>query len=174
MLRWLKRKKEEQEPEAYDIITYQSMQVLEIIRSGQVYRAYKSISFAREYQALIDILGLKCVCPIFGCTKGKRQCADGRVSSSVLLTLRVPKEFVKLTEYGAWADLLYVMKSTKSDYTGLGALQGRSDVNTRQLQHSLESLKQQKKLWQYKVPQAVLEEIRPEWLVEFKRQLPKK
>ena len=86
----------------------------------------------------------------------------------------MPKEFVKLTEYGAWADLLYVMKSTKSDYTGLGALQGRSDVNTRQLQHSLESLKQQKKLWQYKVPQAVLEEIRPEWLVEFKRLLPKK
>ena len=32
MLQWLKRKKEEQEPEAYDIITYQSMQVLEIIR----------------------------------------------------------------------------------------------------------------------------------------------
>ena len=164
------RKYEKSEEDGcYNLTSYQSTQVLDILLANQVYRAYKSITFAKGYQALIDILGLDCVCPIFACVMGKPSCADGRVSSSVLLTLRVPKEKVRLTEFSDWADLLYVMKSLKSDYTGIGALQARSDIDTRQLQRSIESLKVQKPLSQYKVPQAVLEEIQPEWLVKYKK-----
>ena len=86
-----------EEDGCYNLTSYQSTQVLDILLSNQVYRAYKSITFAKGYQALIDILGLDCVCPIFACVMGKPSCADGRVSSSVLLTLRVPKEKVRLT-----------------------------------------------------------------------------
>lgn len=163
-----------EEDGCYNLVAYQSTQVLDILLSDQIYRAHKSITFAREYQALIDILHLDCVCPIFACVKGKPMCADGRVSSSVLLTLRVPKEFVRLTEFDSWADLLYVMKSTKADYTGIGALQARSDVDTRQVKSAVDSLSQQKPLSAYRVPQAVLEEIRPEWLVKYEKLAVKK
>lgn len=166
MFHWFEKSEENG---CYNLVSYQSTQVLDILLSQKIYRAYRSITFAKGYQALIDILGLDCVCPIFACVKGKPSCADGRVSSSVLLTLRVPKDKVLLTEFDAWADLLYVMKSLKSDYTGIGALQARSDIDSRQLQRAVESLKVQKPLSKYKVPQAVLEEIRPEWLVKYKR-----
>lgn len=155
----------------YNLLTYQSTQVLDILLEKKVYRAHKSITFANEYQALIDLLHLKCECPVFACVRGRPQCADGRVSSSVLLTLRVPQEFVKLTEFSAWADLLYVMKSANIVYSTLAELQLSSDVDTRQIHRALHSLKEQRPLDQYEKPQAVLEEIRPEWLVSYKKLL---
>ena len=155
----------------YNLLTYQSTQVLDILLEKNVYRAHKSITFANEYQALIDLLHLQCECPVFACVRGRPQCADGRVSSSVLLTLRVPQEFVKLTEFSAWADLLYVMKSANIVYSTLAELQLSSDVDTRQIHRALHSLKEQRPLDQYEKPQAVLEEIRPEWLVSYKKLL---
>ena len=71
-----------EEDGCYNLTSYQSTQVLDILLSNQAYRAYKSITFAKGYQALIDILGLDCVCPIFACVMGKPSCADGRVSRS--------------------------------------------------------------------------------------------
>lgn len=163
-----------EEDGCYNLVTYQSTQVLDVLLSDKIYRAYKSITFAREYQALIDLLGLSCDCPIFACVKGKPLCADGRVSSSVLLTLRVPKEYVRLTEFRAWADLLYAIKSSKTDFSRIGTLQTNENVNTRELSEAVRSLKEQRPLSAYKTPQAVLEEIRPEWLVEYKKLTPKK
>ncbi len=163
-----------EEDGCYNLVTYQSTQVLDILLSDKIYRAYKSITFAREYQALIDILGLKCDCPIFACVKGKPLCADGRVSSSVLLTLRVPKEEVRLTEFSVWADLLYAIKSSKTDLSRIGTLATNSNVNTRTIADAVSSIKDQRPLSAYKVPQAVLEEIRPEWLVKYEKLAAKK
>ena len=163
-----------EEDGCYNLVTYQSTQVLDILLSNKIYRAYKSITFAREYQALIDILGLQCDCPIFACVKGKPLCADGRVSSSVLLTLRVPKEEVRLTEFRVWADLLYVLKSSKIDLSRTSQLQTKAGVDTRQLSETVESLREQMPLSAYKEPQAVLEEIRPEWLVKYEKLAAKK
>ena len=47
------------------IDTYQSGAVMRILQSGKIYRASPSISFKKEYAALIDMLGLHCECPIF-------------------------------------------------------------------------------------------------------------
>ena len=68
--------------------------------------------------ALVEILGLHCECPIFGCLRFRRQCTNGKVSSSAKLVLKVPDECVKLTEYSVWADFMYHIQYTKpADYT---------------------------------------------------------
>ena len=46
------------------IDTYQSGAVMRILQSGKIYRASPSISFKKEYAALIDMLDLHCECPI--------------------------------------------------------------------------------------------------------------
>jgi len=151
------------------IVTYQSTQVLRILQSGKIYRAYKSIAFEKEYAALIDILGLSCECPVFGCLKYHRKSSGGRVASSVLLTLDVPDEFVKLTEYKIWADFMFYMKYTKpTDYSKL-AVSPDTEITQKDLDDAIFELKTQKSPWKYKVPQAILEEIRPEWLVKYKK-----
>mgnify|MGYP000293747597 CR=1 FL=1 len=72
----------------------------------------------RAYSALVEILGLHCECPIFGCLRFRRQCTNGKVSSSAKLVLKVPDECVKLTEYSVWADFMYHIQYTKpADYT---------------------------------------------------------
>ena len=63
------------------IITYQSTQVLDILRSGKVYHAYPSRTLDYAYSSLIDMLGLHCQSPIFGYLKYHRHLADGRLSS---------------------------------------------------------------------------------------------
>ena len=78
---------------------------------------------------------------------------------------------MKLTEFSAWADLLYVMKSANIVYSTLAELQLSSDVDTRQIHRALHSLKEQRPLDRYEKPQAVLEKIRPEWLVSYKKLL---
>ena len=132
-----------------------------------MYRAYKSISFAREYQALIDILGLSCECPVFGCLKYHKKYSGGCVSSSVLLTLNVPKQFVKLTEYKVWADFMFYLKYTRKDnYTKMD-MTSETEITQKQLDAAIYALKTQKVSWRYEVPQVILEEIRPEWLVKY-------
>ena len=80
--------------------TYQSQLVLRTLKSGKTYRAKPNLKLQGEYEALIDLLGLHCECPVFAVVKGRRQNTGGRVSGSVRLTLEVPDDQVHLTEYG--------------------------------------------------------------------------
>ena len=147
--------------------TYQSKQVLDILKSGEIYRAYPSISFKGEYAALIKMLDLNCECPVFTVVKGRKQNSQGRVSSSVKLILDVPDDKIKLTEFGVWADFMYCFKFTKqNDFTKL-----RPDCNeipVRKFVSIMEDLKTQRPLESYHYPQAILEYIDPKWLLDYK------
>ncbi len=147
------------------------MAVLKILKSGKVYRAYKSQSFYRAYTALVDMLGLKCESPIFGSLRFHKKCTNGRVSTSVKLVLKVPDEFVKLTEYPVWADFMEAIKLTKpGDYRQIDASvkgDGDQEFTQKVLDRIIQNLKTQRSPRQYYIPQAVLEEIRPEWLVRY-------
>ncbi len=147
--------------------TYQSQAVLNILKKGRIYRAKPSISFRREYAALIEILDLDCECPIFGVIKGRKQNTSGKVSASVKLTLDVPDKFVKLTEFSVWADFLYAIKFTKQgNYRSLKM--EYEDITSKQLQKIIEDLKNQRDPSKYEVPQVILEKINPEWLIRYK------
>lgn len=149
------------------IQTYQSRLVLKVLNSGEIYRAKPNLSLRGEYDALIDLLGLKCECPIFGVVKGKRQNTGGKVSGSVRLTLDVPDKFVRLTEYSLWADFLYAYQFAKpGNYRTLRP--DCEELSVRRYNEILEGLRQQKKLSAYKCPQAVLEKINPAWLKSVK------
>lgn len=52
--------------------TYQSKLVLRILKSGDTYRAKPNLTLRGEYDALIDMLGLHCECPIFAVIKTAR------------------------------------------------------------------------------------------------------
>lgn len=145
------------------IQTYQSKTVLKILTSGEVYRAQPNLSLRGEYAAMIDMLGLKCECPIFGVVKGKKQNTGGKVSGSVRLTLDVPDKYVHLTEYSEWADFLYAYKFTSpGNYRKLRP--DCEEVSIRRYNEILHNLAHQKKLSQYECPQVVLEKINPAWL----------
>ena len=143
--------------------TYQSRAALTILQSGEVYKAKPSITYKGEYGALIDILNLKCECPIFCVVKGRKQNTSGKISATVKLTLDVPDSYVKLTEFPVWADFLYGFKSSKpGNYRVL-------DPNTEEFESKhytaiIEDLRNQRKLSEYKYPQAIIEKINPEWL----------
>lgn len=148
------------------VITYQSKLVLRILKSNETYRAKPNLSLRGEYDALIDMLGLKCECPIFGVLKGKKQNTGGKVSGSVRLTLDVPEEYVRLTEYSVWADFLYAYRfSNPSNYKSLRA--DCEELTVRRYNEILEDLRTQRKPSQYDTPQVVLEKISPQWLVKY-------
>lgn len=148
--------------------TYQSQAVLRILQRGEIYRAKPSISFSGEYQALIDILNLKCECPIFCVVKGRKQNTGGKVSSSVRLTLDVPDKFVKLTEFSVWADFMYAFKYTRpGSYKSLRAGY-EEEITTDKLKQIVADLKRQKRLNEYEYPQVILEKINPAWLKSYK------
>lgn len=95
----------------------------------------------RAYSALVEILGLHCECPIFGCLRFRRQCTNGKVSSSAKLVLKVPDECVKLTEYSVWADFMYHIQYTKpADYT-MVAVDSVEQLSQAQLDKMIHSLK---------------------------------
>ncbi len=143
--------------------TYQSKLVLETLRAGKVYRPKPNLGLRGEYDALIDLLGLHCECPVFAVVKGKKQNTGGKVSGSVRLTLDVPDQYVKLTEYDRWADFLYAYRFAKpGNYKSLQA--DCEELTFRQYSEILEDLKTQRPLAQYRCPQAVLEQIDPKWL----------
>lgn len=147
--------------------TYQSKIVLKILQSGETYRAKPNLTLKGEYQALIDLLGIRCECPVFGVVKGKRQNTGGKVSGSVKLTLDVPEKMVHLTEYSEWADFLYVFKYTKpGNYRSLRP--DCEEITVRDYNLLLEKLKTQKPLSEYKCPQVVLEKIHSAWLKSAK------
>ena len=149
------------------IDTYQSAAVMRILQRGEVYRAMPSISFKREYAALIDMLDLHCACPVFGVVAGRKQNTGGRVSASVRIRLNVPKEYVKLTEYTLWPDFLDHFTYTKpNDYKTI--IVGTEDVTSTAHRQIVEDLIRQRPLSQYKVPQAILEYIDPQWVVRYK------
>ena len=140
--------------------TYQSKLVLRTLKAGEVYRAKPNLSLRGEYDAMIDMLGLHCECPIFAVVKGKRQNTGGKVSSSVRLTLEVPDKYIHLTEYAEWADFLYAFKFTRpGNYKVLRP--DCEEITVRQYNQLLENLKTQKKPGQYDCPQVVLEKIDP-------------
>ncbi len=145
------------------IQTYQSKLVLKILKSGEVYRAKPNLTLRGEYEALIDLLGLHCECPVFGVVKGKKQNTGGKVSGAVRLTLDVPDRCVHFTEYEEWADFLYAFKFTKlGNYRSLRP--DCEEITGRQYDELLERLRIQKPLSAYKCPQAILEKIDPKWL----------
>ena len=147
--------------------TYQSKLVLKILQSGETYRAKPNLILKGEYGAMIDLLGLRCECPIFGVVKGKRQNTGGKVSGSVRLTLDVPEKMVHLTEYGEWADFLYVFQYTRpGHYRSLRP--DCEEITVRDYNQLLENLQTQKPLSEYKCPQVVLEKIHPAWLKSAK------
>lgn len=149
------------------IDTYQSGAVMRILQSGKIYRASPSISFKKEYAELIDMLDLHCECPIFGVVRGRKQNTGGRVSGAVRIRLNVPREYVKLTEYTDWADFLDNFKYTNpNDYSTI--IVGSLDVKSSDHLRVVESLKHQRHLFQYKMPQAILEYIDPKWVVRYK------
>lgn len=147
--------------------TYQSQAVLKILLSGEIYRAKHSIAYQGEYAALIDMLGLKCDCPVFGVLKGRKQNTSGKVSGTVKLTLDVPDKFVKLTEFSIWADFLYHYKFTKpGNYKSLQA--DYQEITPRDYAGILEALRKQRKPSEYQYPQVILEKINPVWLKSYK------
>lgn len=147
--------------------TYQSQAVLKILLSGEIYRAKRSIAYQGEYAALIDLLGLKCDCPVFGVIKGRKQNTSGKVSGSVRLTLDVPDKFVKVTEFSVWADFLYHFKYTKpGNYKSLQA--DYQEITQREYMEMLEDLRRQRKPSQYQYPQVILEKLNPVWLKGYK------
>lgn len=147
--------------------TYQSKLVLRTLRSGEVYRAKPSLSLRGEYDALIDMLGLHCECPVFAVVKGKKQNTGGKVSGSVRLTLDVPDEHVRLTEYSVWADFIYAFKFSKpGSYKVLRP--DCEEISVRRYNELMEDLKDQRKPGAYACPQAVLERIEPGWLKSVK------
>ena len=149
------------------IQTYQSQLVLPTLHAGEAYRAKPNLGLRGQYNALIDMFGLHCECPIFAVVKGKRQNTGGKVSGSVRLTLDVPDEAVHLTEYDEWADFLYAFQFTKpGNYRSLRP--DCEEISVRRYNQILENLQYQKKLNQYACPQVVLEKIEPEWLKSVK------
>lgn len=147
--------------------TYQSKLVLRTLKAGEVYRAKPNLRLRGEYDAMIDMLGLHCECPIFAVVKGKKQNTGGKVSGSVRLTLEVPDEYVHLTEYSEWADFLYAFKFTKpGNYKVLRP--DCEEISVRRFNQIMENLKYQKKPSQYECPQVVLEKIEPGWLKSVK------
>lgn len=147
--------------------TYQSKVVLRTLRSGEVYRAKPNLSLRGEYDALIDMLGLHCECPVFAVVKGKKQNTGGKVSGSVRLTLDVPDEYVYITEYGVWADFIYAFKYSKpGNYKVLRP--DCEEISIRRYNELMEDLKDQRKVNMYQCPQVVLERIEPGWLKSVK------
>ena len=147
--------------------TYQSKQVLDILKSGEIYRAYPSISFKGEYAALIKMLDLNCECPVFTVVKGRKQNSHGRVSSSVKLILDVPDDKIKLTEFSVWADFMYCFKFTKpSDFTKLRP--DCNEISIRKYMGIMDDIKNQRPIESYHYPQAILEYIDPKWLIDYK------
>lgn len=147
--------------------TYQSQLVLRTLKAGEIYRAKPNLGLRGEYDALIDMFGLHCECPIFAVVKGKKQNTGGKVSGSVRLTLDVPDQWIHLTEYGEWADFLYAFKFTKpGNYKSLRP--DCEEITVRRYNQIIENLKYQKKVNQYDCPQVVLEKIEPEWLKSVK------
>lgn len=147
------------------VITYQSAAVLRILKQNRVYRAYPSLKYKKEYAALIDMLGLHCVCPVFGVLPHHRQNTNGKVSSSIRFVLEVPEDRVRLTEYGVWADFIYFSRFSKpNDYRRLTP--DCDEITQTAYSELIRDLKEQRPLREYKTPQVILEEILPEWVVE--------
>ncbi|WP_322174369.1 hypothetical protein [Acutalibacter caecimuris] len=147
--------------------TYQSKLVLKTLKAGETYRAKPNLKLRGEYDAMIDMLGLHCECPVFAVVKGKRQNTGGKVSGSVRLTLEVPDEYIHLTEYSEWADFIYAFKFSKpGNYKVLRP--DCEEITVRRYNQLMENLKQQKKPSQYDCPQVVLEKIEPSWLKSVK------
>jgi hypothetical protein len=146
------------------VITYQSTTVLKILKSNKIYRAHRNFRFDKAYSALSDILDLDCECPVFGCLALCKKRFDGKVSSSKKLLLNVPKKHLKLTEFSVWADFLYCQKFTKpKDYTAVAT--NTDEVQQRFLDTLMVDLRIQRRPSSYNVPQVIMKEIRPEWLI---------
>ena len=151
------------------LISYQSEIVLNTLLKGEIHLAKPSISFSREYMALIDMLDLHCKCPIFAVVHGKKQNSSGRVSSSVKLILEVPEDKIKFTEFSVWADFLYSIKFAKPhDYSKV--LANYHDLASQKHENLIKQIKNQQSLDKYDYPQAILEYIDPKWLVSYKMQ----
>lgn len=145
--------------------TYQSHVVLETLQNGQNYYARRNLGFDAAYQGLIHLLGLQhCVSPIFGYLKGHKGCTDGKISSSVLLTLNVPDECVWLTEYNVWADYMYCVMHYTHPHNHTRVIPNE-EYSQRRFDALQKNLKEQRSPSHYEIPQAVMESIKPEWLI---------
>lgn len=151
------------------LVTYQSENVLKILQQGKIYRAKPSISFKKEYQALMEMTKLKCDCPVFAVVKGKKQNTSGRVSGSIKMELEVPVGKIKFTEFSVWANFMYGVKFAKGTGYKKISIDGHSEVSQKDHDQTIKELSTQKSLKKYVYPQALLEEIQPEWLISYKK-----
>ena len=147
------------------IKTYQSEAVLKILQQGRTYHAHRNLRLQAAYQGLIHLLGLHCEAPVFGYLRGHKGCTNGKISGSILLTLKVPADCVWLTEYSVWADYMYcVLHYASQNYTHLLP---NEEFTARQFHDLQIQQKTQRSPSNYQVPQAILEKIKPEWLVSY-------
>ena len=80
----------------------------------------------------------------------------------------MPDERIYLTEYNVWADYMYCVMH----YTRPGQrtrLLANEEFTQRQFDTMQKNLLEQRPLDSYEIPQAVFEEIRPEWLTKVEK-----
>lgn len=137
------------------IDTYQSGAVMRILQSGKFTAQAPVFRLKRSTPRSSICSTCTANAPIFGVVRGRKQNTGGRVSGAVRIRLNVPREYVKLTEYTDWADFLDNFKYTNpNDYSTI--IVGSLDVKSSDHLRVVESLKHQRHLFQYKMPQAIL------------------
>ncbi len=62
--------------------------------------------------------------------------------------------------------MFYLKYTRKDNYTKMD-MTSETEITQKQLDAAIHALKTQKVSWRYEVPQVILEEIRPEWLVKY-------
>lgn len=148
------------------VYTYQSSAVVRKLKNNKVYIAkpekgmFQDYGEYNPYLSLIKVLGLKGG-PIFGALS--IDMLDQMMEASELedsdrnklLTLNVPKNEVKLTEYYDWTDYIYAL----DDPIGFEKSGGISLSELENL------LRDQRSESSYEVPQVVIDKIKPEWIV---------
>ena len=163
---------------AVDVYTWQRPEVADILRSGKVYTASYGNIFAPEYEEqyrrLSELLGLG-GCPIFGVfidsLDGLDDSNDARAAAAsmdvhdgtkVPIHLRVPRGRVFDTDYYGWSDYLFYSSDVgRGDRNPFGYSESES---LRHLDRFM-GFSRGGKSGRFFASQAVMGEIRPEWVV---------
>lgn len=160
------------------LLTRQSQQVKDILKSGTVYRASYSLSnqqLTKQYKALADYFGFKS-CPIFCIPEnysnvfikdgvvGAFGLTDNQINSNPII-LDVPVNEVRMMEFYDWCAFMHYTEDTKYDdvfeYTREEALNHIDDYLGNISTQIIDG-----KVYGYKYPQVIIDEIRPEWVVK--------
>lgn len=160
------------------LLTRQSQQVKDILKSGTVYRASYSLSnqqLTKQYKALADYFGFKS-CPIFCIPEnysnvfikdgvvGAFGLTDNQINSKPII-LDVPVNEVRMMEFYDWCAFMHYTNDIKYDdvfeYTREEALNHIDDYLGNISTQIIDG-----KVYGYKYPQVIIDKIRPEWVVK--------